>query len=167
MRAAAAAVDLGISFMPVPALTVSAAALHLGSELKYDRESAPLPTTLRCGAAYVVEAYGVTVAADVVKPWDGDLAVHAGAEERITLHKELAFSLRGGWHSKAPTGGARGMAAGVGIDWHPAGGFTDTEGYRKLGGVAPYAVSAVMVDYAWTPMGELGTAHWFSLALVF
>ena len=56
------------------------------------------------------------------------------------------------------------VAAGGGLHWHPAQGFAGRGGAEKR---KTYFVSAVRVDYAWTPMGELGEAHWFSFGLVF
>lgn len=166
-RATAFAGDVGASVRPVPELTISVSALHMGSTLKFDAQKAQLPMTIRGGAAYAVPAYGVTAAADVVKPLKNEVSVHLGLEERVTLHRDVSLNVRGGWRSRAPTGRLSGVAAGGGLLWHPVHGFADRGGEEDAGQGKSYFVSAVRVDYAWTPMGELGEAHWFSFGLVF
>lgn len=161
--AVAGAADAGVSYRPVPNLNLSAAGLHVGSNLKYERESARMPTTLRGGAAYVFPGAGVTVAADGVKPLDGDLAVHLGVEESFALLDTVNFDLRGGWHSGAPRGDLSGASAGCGVEWAPP--FVAPP--PSLGGDPSYPIRGVRVDYAWTPLGELGAAHWFSFLIRF
>ena len=167
-RATAFAGGAGVSFTPQPALTISVAALHLGSALKFDQKAASLPVTIRGGASYLLPAYGVTLAADAIKPRDGDLSVHVGAEERIPLREELSVNVRGGWRSRAPSGGSvSGATAGGGLLWQPVKGFGGSRRVREFGEERSHPVRAIRLDYAWTPMGELGAAHWFSVALIF
>ena len=157
--AAAFAGGFGAGFAPHPALTVSAAVLHVGSSLKYDRKASSLPATLRGGVSYSLRSAGVSLAADAVKPGDGEIEFRGGAEEEFRVLDELSASVRCGWHSLAPGpgGGTTGISAGGGITWRPGRGLGDSE----------RDISAVRVDYAWTPMGDLGAAHWFSFALIF
>lgn len=166
VRATAVTVDAGGSAQVMPQLALSAAVQHLGGKLDYDRTAARVPSMLRAGAAYEIPAYRITVVLDAVKPQDGALGIRGGAEERFAVREDLALALRAGYHTDGPRGGATGAAAGLGVDWHPAGGFGG-EVRSAAPGDKAYLVHAVRVEYAWTPLGELGAANWFSLSLIF
>lgn len=166
VQATAITVNAGASAQVMPLLALSAAVQHVGGKLNYGTTAARVPLTARAGAAYAIPPYRMTVVLDAVKPQDGALGIHAGAEERFVVRDELTLAVRAGYHSDGPRGGAAGAAAGVGLDWHPAGGFG---GDMRSPAETPsaYLVHAVRVEYAWTPLGELGAANWFSLALIF
>ncbi len=171
VKATALALDAGISFTPMPNLTIAAAGLHLGSTLEYDRASARLPATIRGGVSYLLPKSHVTLVSDVVKPIDGDVVAHLGVEKGVEFRKTFGLDLRAGWHNGAPRGSLSGASAGCGVRWIPEAGITESESLYGSGGevdgARSYPIKGVRVDYAWTPMGELGVAHWFSLLLSF
>jgi hypothetical protein len=171
----AEAFDAGASLTPYSPLTVSVAVLHLGTALDYGSKSQSLPMTIRGGGSFDMTQFGATVAAEAVKPADGGLVIRIGAEKGFAAGRGLDISLRGGWRGGAPTGGTSGLSAGGGLRWRPL--LTDSDdptssriqgfsGVEQEAG-SGYRIAAVGVDYAWTPMGELGSAHWFSVALIF
>lgn len=90
---------------------------NLGSKIKYDQESAPLPMTWRGG----VEAYphkGWTGALDAVAPKGESMHLAFGAEYRLTFAQEMNISLRGGYNTRPSGGGkAEGLSAGMGFGW--------------------------------------------------
>lgn len=165
-KASAFALDVGGGAQVLPELALSAAVQHLGGQLNYHAMGARLPAMIRAGAAYAIPAYRITVVLDAVKPQDGSAGIRAGAEERLIVREDLSLAVRAGYHTDGPRGGAAGAAAGAGFDWHPAGGFG---GEAQPPGDASRSslVKAVRVEYAWTPLGELGAANWFSVALIF
>jgi hypothetical protein len=156
--------DAGGSVTPVPALTIAAAVQHLGSGLDYGGKSASLPFVVRGGAAYALKEFGIVVAADGVKPSDGTLSIRAGAEKSIALRSDVTAAVRAGWRTGAPQGSLAGIAAGAEMFWHPASGFSEAGSAREEGS---YPVTGIRIAYAWTPLGELGTAHWFLIGLTF
>jgi len=165
-KASAFALDAGGSAQVLPELAVSAAVQHVGGRLTYAATGARLPAMIRAGGAWALPAYRMTVVLDAVKPQDGSAGLRAGAEERLIVRNDLSLAVRAGYHTDGPRGGAAGATAGAGFDWHPAGGFggdvrTPVEEPKS------YLVKAVRVEYAWTPLGELGAANWFSVALIF
>jgi hypothetical protein len=171
VKATAVAADAGVSFTPMPNLTFAAAGLHLGSTLKYDRVGARLPATVRGGVAYLLPGSHVALVTDLVKPIDGDVIAHLGVEEGVSFHRTLGLDLRAGWHTGAPRGSLSGASAGCGVNWVPEAGLDEpgvvSGSGSPFGASRAYPIKGVSVDYAWTPMGELGVAHWFSLLLSF
>ncbi len=165
--AVAYAGDFGGSWTPIPAFAAGLAVQHLGSGLDYGGKAAALPLTIRLGAGFRPARTGLTLVADAVKAGGTAIALHAGAEERLTLAPGWWADLRGGWRTGAPSGGsATGVSAGAGVDWRPA----DTGARLASASDEPYerfGVSGVRVDYAWTPLGELGQVHWLSFSLAF
>jgi hypothetical protein len=166
--AASGAFDAGVSVTPITPLTVSVSALHMGGSFKYGSGAESLPMTVRGGAAFSFGKTGLTAAAEAVKPADGNMEIRAGAEEEFAAGKELMVAARGGWKNGAPQGGVAGLTLGGGIRWYPDKSDPDEgDAFTSTDGETGYRIGAIGVDYAWTPMGELGNAHWFSIALIF
>jgi hypothetical protein len=166
-KADAWAGDAGVNVVLTPGFSIAAAAQHLGTGLDYGGKRASLPMTVRGGASYAVADLGLLVAVDGVKPSDADLSVRAGAEKSLALRSDVTAAVRAGWCGGAPQGSLTGFSAGAELFWHPAGGFVESTAARFETETKSYWVSGIRVSYAWTPMGELGNAHWFSVALVF
>ncbi len=134
------AVDLGGLYrMPeMPALVFGASLLNLGPPVKFGSTSEKLPTTLRLGAGYGLKLTDndVTLALDITKSFLDKIRIGLGAE---TLIKEQ-FAVRAGFTTRQDAG----LGLAIGLGWKG----------RKLG-----------ADYAFVPMGELGTAHRISFTL--
>jgi hypothetical protein len=91
---------------------------NVGGKITYDQESAPLPMTIR-GGIEVRPWKGWTGAFDVVAPKGDDLYFALGGECRLGLGRELSLSLRGGYTTRASSGGqAEGLSAGLGFGWN-------------------------------------------------
>lgn len=164
-EASAFAGDVGVSLAPTPELTLGVAAQHLGTALGYGGAEAALPLTIRGGAAYALQPFRLTFAVDAVKPADADVSVRGGAEKGFAVRPDVSVAARAGYATAGPRGGLAGLALGAGVHWRPAdvpGGERAIEGEPRR-----WDIRGVRVDYAWTPLGELGAAHWFSVGLLF
>jgi len=161
------AFDAGASVVPFPPLTVSVSALHMGGSLKYGSRTASLPQTVRGGASFAFGKTGLTAAVEAIKPADGIHEIRAGAEEEFTAGKGFMVAARGGWRNGAPEGSMSGLTLGGGIRWYPGKDSDESNQPGEADGEVSYLIGAIALDYAWTPLGELGNAHWFSIALIF
>ena len=166
-RASAFAGDVGARVTRTPMLSLAAAVQLLGTGLDYGGESASLPLVIRGGAALRLADLGIVVAADGVMPSDGNLSVRAGAEKSLAVRSDVAVAVRAGWRTGAPEGSLAGLAAGAEVLWHPEAGFTDRAVTSIGESPEGRGVSGFRLSYAWTPLGELGDAHWFAVALSF
>lgn len=167
-KATAVAADVGASYAILPALTVSAAAQHLGPAMKYGTKTSGLPMAIRGGVAGILMAGRLKLAADAVKPSDSGVVLMAGGEVSRSFSSDVTLSLRGGWKSVAPSGSNAGISAGGGLLWRPQvplGQDDDME--AAFGPRDALTLTGLRVDYAWTPLGELGTAHWLTFSLAF
>jgi len=137
------AVDLGLLavWRPKPSgaeWRLGLSALNLGPGLKYDAETAPLPTAYRLGLAWRVQPRGdvLTLSADPVLSRDEGVFMAFGAEYAVWRVLALRLGYR--------TGQDIGM------------------GFR--GGVG-FKLKAVEIDYAFAPFGELGAMHRMGLTV--
>ena len=106
-QASGLAADVGALYRPgVTGLTLGAAYRNLGRMDALDAERAPLPRTLRVGAALVRGA--VTASADLSFPDKGSKGVHLGVEYAV---RHTLF-LRGGYRSGSDV---RDLSLGVGL----------------------------------------------------
>jgi len=167
-KATAVAADIGGRYEVLPALTVSAAAQHLGPAMKFGTKTSSLPLVLRGGASGLLLNGRLRLAGDVVKPSDSGAVMLVGAEVSQDFSGDVSLSLRGGWKSVAPKGSNTGISAGGGLCWRPRVPLGKDEDMEEAFGPRDaLTLSGIRVDYAWTPMGELGTAHWLSFSLAF
>ena len=134
-------VDLGAFYQTkIKDLTLGFSLLNLGAGMEFKDEADPLPLTLRLGAAYrykINPENGLIFATDVVKPNDNDLRLNLGAE----------YSYKNTFHGRlgykiGPD--SEGLASGIG--------FT----YRQY-----------RLDYAYSPVEDLESAHRLSLTCGF
>jgi hypothetical protein len=123
-------------------LSLGAAVLNLGSKIKFEKDSYPLPTQYKAGLMYSAQAEkwqsDYAIGLDVVKPRDDDVKVHLGGEYGMyqTLKLRLGYQL--GENDKD-------ISFGMGVK------------YQK------YAI-----DYAFVPYkSDLGDVHCFSLEIEF
>jgi hypothetical protein len=137
-KASAFAGDLGALYRPTGRLALSAVVANLGSGLKFADRSDPLPRQYRLGAA-LSPAPSLTFAGRLLHE-SGGPAFDAGAEWRALE----ALAVRAGYATEASRGltEAAGLTLGFGLRW------------KRLG-----------FDYAFAPMGALGSISFFSLVL--
>jgi hypothetical protein len=123
-------------------LSFGAAVLNFGSEIKFEKESYPLPTQYKAGLVYSAETEkwqsDYSIGLDVVKPRDDDMKLHLGGEYGMyrTLKLRLGYQL--GYDQKD-------VSFGMGVKYHK------------------YAI-----DYAFVPYkSDLGDVHCISLEMEF
>jgi hypothetical protein len=123
-------------------LTLAVAVQNLGSDFEFIKENEKLPTTVRAGASGSIPIPGVPVsvrlAADLVKPRFEDAYPCFGGE----LDLKSTVFLRAGYTNDPDLAGDR---------------FTAGGGLRLF--------EHLVVDYAWTPYGDLGSFHRISVFL--
>ncbi|HAT71797.1 MAG TPA: hypothetical protein DCS63_03170 [Elusimicrobia bacterium] len=139
----AAAVDAGAIYHATGKLNLSLALQNLGTEMKFEEESDPLPLNLRAGALYKVSPE-LNVAAEVNEYLrDEKFYPSVGAEYWF----RKAFALRAGYkfgYDTSNLGSEVGLSLGFGVK-----------------------VSGLGVDYAFLPFGDLGSIHRFGFWLQF
>lgn len=122
----------------VRGLTVGASLLNVGPAVKFDSRSEKLPTTLRLGSAYqtALPRADLTFALDLAKGLREKVRLAVGGEALM----DKTYAVRLGYTSANDAG----AGVSLGLGWRGP----------RLG-----------ADYAFVPMGELGTAHRLSFTL--
>lgn len=139
------AADFGVmtyNFSDIPyrlALTVS----NMGGGLRYDQESNPLPLTFKMGAS-INPFRNFLLATDIVMPKQNSPSVRVGAELATTPNELTRLCIRAGLDSRRMNDGLGGFTIGLGATLH-----------------------FFSLDYAYVPMGELGSTHRISLTFDF
>jgi outer membrane protein OmpA-like peptidoglycan-associated protein len=137
------AFDVGIHQELGP-VALAVAAQNYGGALKFNKEEFDLPQTIRVGTSWRVLSpwllnvdYGITNEAD---NW-----MAAGTEIVFPYKDITGVALRAGYNTKnTDVDGLSGITAGAGLSF-----------------------SEAAINYAWTPFGDLGTAHRVSLLFQF
>lgn len=125
------AADLGLLWWaPIRPVTVGLAVQNIGGSLRFINDREPLPLTLRLGVATQFWLEDLTIAADLIKVSDENWKTAVGLEGRVAQY----LFLRGGWHADDSL--SRNYSVGLGVE-----------------------VSAVRIDYAYTPFKTLGATH--------
>lgn len=131
-------------------LDAGLAVQNIGPPLKLGSASDPLPARVRAGGVWHMTPT-VDSALDVNFPVDQDPYVSLGIEGRIPASavgskKPWAIAVRGGYDQNRTRGveGFTGISAGAGFDF-----------------------SALRLDYAWIPFGDLGTVNRITIAFRF
>ncbi len=139
----AAAVDAGAIYHATKKMNFSLVVQNLGSKMKFEEESDPLPLNLRVGALYKASPdFNVTAE---VSEYLQDEKFYPSIGAEYWFRK--AFALRGGYkfgYDTANLGAAVGLSLGFGI---------------KVAGLG--------VDYAFLPFGDLGNIHRLGMWLQF
>ena len=145
--AQAVALDLGCqSEIANTPIWLGLAIQNLGTELKFDRESDPLPLNIKLGLKYplVLKQQEIDLASDLNYTNDSQFWAAAGVEYQKTFGA-ISTALRLGWRSGVSgLSGYAGLAAGLGIGWR---GYT--------------------LDYGFAPYGDLGDSHRITLGIRF
>ncbi|OIO01513.1 MAG: hypothetical protein AUJ51_08280 [Elusimicrobia bacterium CG1_02_56_21] len=139
------AADLGImtyNFGDIP-YRLAVTATNMGGGLTYDKESNPLPLTFKLGAA-VNPFRNMLIATDVVFPKQNKPNILFGAELATTPNELTRLCVRAGLNAQQMRDGLGGFSMGVGATLH-----------------------FFSLDYAFVPMGELGSTHRISLTFDF
>lgn len=137
--------DIGVmtyNFGDIP-YRLAVTASNLGGGMKFDTESNPLPLTMKMGAA-VSPFKNMLLATDVVFPKGNEMNVLVGAELALTPNELTRLCARAGLNMREMRDGLNGLSVGLGATLHF---FT--------------------LDYAFVPLGELGTTHRISLTFDF
>ncbi len=147
VSANAYAADLGVLWAPgrlwapwMRGWRLGASIRNLGSAVKFDRESFPLPRSFNAGLSWTGEFFGesITTAFDATQPNDGGMS-YGGGLEVWTLKTVV---LRGGYTSRNDLG--NGLRAGAGIRF-----------------------KTIQVDYAFAGYADFGNAHRIGLTVEF
>ncbi|MBN2407126.1 MAG: PorV/PorQ family protein [Elusimicrobia bacterium] len=143
--ASAFAVDLGVmKELMEGKFTLGLALQNLGTEMKYDEESDPLPLNIKLGGAYSVTE-DILATADINAPSDAEANAGIGGEYLYSVNDDISLSGRAGYTTRnGDTGGTNGVTAGIGVK------------YTKYN-----------FDYAFAPYGDLGNTHRISLGMKF
>lgn len=138
-------IGLNLPYMFDNNFRMSLVAQNVMGTLRYDKEEAPLPLTLRLGSVTKLADY-MTLTTDIIAVNDGLPFLAMGAEGRIGFGESTDLFLRAGFNTRAVSdlGGTRNFALGSGV---------------RLGNY--------QVDYAFSPFGDLGTVHRISASIVF
>ena len=137
--------DIGVmtyNFGDIP-YRLAVTASNMGGGLRYDTESNPLPLTFRLGAA-VNPFRNILIATDVVLPKQNKPNVLFGAELATTPNELTRLCVRAGLNAQQMSDGLGGFSMGIGATLH-----------------------FFSLDYAFVPMGELGSTHRISLTFDF
>ena len=116
---------------------------NFGQGLKYDTESNALPMTLKLAGA-INPFQNLLLAADVIFPKQDKPNFIIGAELNTQPNELTKLSIRGGLNSRLLKDDLSGFSFGLGATLH-----------------------FFSLDYAFTPMGELGTSHRMSITFDF
>ncbi|MFA5976324.1 MAG: PorV/PorQ family protein [Elusimicrobiota bacterium] len=141
VSANAYALDFGSLYQVRQNLTAAATLTNIGNRLTFLSDGDPLPMALHLGASYdPISRLGLT--GEFVYPRTGLAAWHMGAEWRPLP----TISLRTGYKTDTlkELGTMAGLTAGMGIQ-----------------------VWGQEFAYAWSPYGDLGNTHYFSLLMRF
>jgi len=139
-----AAVDAGTIYTLKDQLTSFGFSFHnLGTPMRYDVESEPLPFDFKIGASRIFFD-NLLVAADLVFPSDNSIFPAFGAQYGLDVMQDGKIFFRAGYDMRSDAPGFTGFNAGFGAK------FKDFE-----------------FDYAFSPYGDLGTAHRVSIGIKF
>lgn len=134
-------IDMGFLYVfKNPDFALGFVAQNLGPDIKFDSMAEPLPMTIRFGASSTVTVMEnvseLTFASDLVKPRYESIYLSAGSE--LEVYNSLAVRVGYCGHENRPGSGLT-MGGGVKIK------------------------DKIILDYAWTPYGDLGTFHRLSI----
>lgn len=126
-------------------LRLALAASNIGGRLRFDEVSEDLPRQMRLGAAYRLSPRWLA-AADLILPADNNPAAAFGVERRWALGSQTSFAARAGFNSRT---------------------LRDIDGLNALSLGLGLASGGLALDYAFLPLGSLGTTHRVSMSLRF
>lgn len=137
-EASAVAADASVTYEYAPTHTAAAFIWsNRGEKLKFQRESEPLPETLRLG---ICQKIGKTVTATVdnIARKRGGIGMAAGVEWTPIVRNSFLFGFRGGFNTFLSRSDFSGFSGGFGLDF----------------------IGKWSLDYAFLPLGDLGLTHY-------
>ena len=149
--ASAAAADAGLKYEILPeALSAGFAVQNLGTPLKYVSKSEALPLNVKIGGEYALkfeegtgEDNKILFFSDLNHMRDAGFYANFGVDLLVKYSEEASFSVRCGYKTNVSDKGA-GFSAGFGAD-----------------------MKKYVIDYSYSPMGDLGKAQRLSFTLRF
>jgi hypothetical protein len=138
-------IGLNLPYMFENNFRVSLVAQNIMGTLRYDKEDAQLPLTLRLGTlTRLGDHFNVT--ADIIAVRD-DLPFFAlGGELKVPIYSDMDVALRAGANTRA---------------------ISDLSGSRNFSFGAGMRYTDYNLDYSFSPFGELGSVHRFSATITF
>ncbi len=125
-------------------LLLGAAVQNLGGKLKYETEDTKLPIMIKLGTGYKIKENWVA-SLDLVFPEDNQPTYAFGSDYKHKISDEMSISGRVGYNSRSTkVDGFNGVTIGFGF------------GYQICS-----------LDYAWMPLGDLGSTHRISVGVKF
>lgn len=142
-HAVAGDIGLILSFAHVD---IAVAGQHIGGKIKFEKESEPLPQTIRSGiAVYFDEKRNIIFASDVIMPNDNQTIYTGGMEATFDLSEDRKAAIRFGYNTRAQ----------------------DIDGTIRISAGFGFSFKQYTCNYAWIPYGDLGTSHRISFTLSF
>jgi hypothetical protein len=124
--------------------SAAAALSHWGQGLKLDKETSPLPQSMRLDGAYRwTEKTSFYLGAEQLR--GSGMSEGFGVEHIVPLTKIGSFAIRGGYNSRS----------------------TDLSGFSGYRLGLGFQRGILRMDYVWMPMGDLGNTQRFSMAINF
>lgn len=143
--AKATAFDLGIrvfKFTYIP-YKLSFLMQNLGSGLRYDQESVPIPLKFKIGSA-IYPFPNLMFATDIVIPKNDSYYLNLGSELNLKTGENASFALRGGINTQRAKNGTGGFSFGFGLN-----------------------LKFLSIDYSFSSMKDLGNTSNISLSFDF
>ena len=144
--ASTVAIDLGAQCeqMMDGKLLLGFAVQNLGGSLKFESESSKLPILIKLGTGYKVQE-NWTAAFDLIFPEDDSPNFAIGTDYKYKIQNDMSLSGRAGYNNRgARVDGFNGITIGFGFNYQIA-----------------------TLDYAWMPLGDLGSTHRISVGVKF
>jgi hypothetical protein len=142
-RAYAYAADLGAIYNYREDVRLGLAVQNLGTAIRLHQESFSLPLTYRAGGAYRLKDMA-WFTAELQKTGQSDSALAVGAEGEYAITGRETVFVRAGYKTGRSKNAGSGLSAGLGL---------------RTGDLG--------VDYAFSPFGDLGDTHRFTLTFKF
>jgi hypothetical protein len=125
-------------------LRLGASVQNLGSKVKFQNESDPLPLTIRAGASAPLLSRKLLASSDVIIPRDHQVGLALGGEYQGRLKESVGYTLRSGYRTDSDVDGFKGVSLGAGL-----------------------VIGRTAFDFAWVPFGDLGNSYRFGLHVKF
>ena len=125
-------------------LLLGFAVQNIGTSLKYETTRENLPILVKLGSAYKIHEHW-TASSDLVFPNDNSATLALGTDYNYKIQEDMGIAGRLGYNSRGrKVDGFNGVTVGFGFLYH-----------------------LTSLDYAWMPLGDLGSTHRISVGVKF